>query len=180
VLRNYVTTALRSLHRHLGVTTLNGLGLGVGIGVSVLLLFFVRSEPAMNDVFPNAEQIYRVDSWHTDDSSIRYISTHPLGETIGQGAPGVEARTWLYGIWVTVGTDGEYHRRDSFLTNPGFVDVFDLPLQHGDSETALDQPRSVVLRADLARTLFGTTDVVGRTVDVKTYRHGAPPAPTQP
>ena len=176
MLRNYLVTALRALRRHLGYTAINVVGLGVGIAVSVLLLFFVRSEMAVNDLFPNADRIYRIDSWHADEGDkLRFISTHPLGETIEQGAPGVEARTWLYGIGVTLGTEGDYVRHDALLANPGFFDVFDLPLRHGDPETALDEPRSVVLRADLARTLFGTTDVVGRTVDVKTYRHGSQP-----
>ena len=176
MLRNYVTTALRSLRRHPGFTAINVIGLGVGIGVSVLLLLFVRSELAVNDLFPNAERIHRIDSWRTDsDNSTRYIATNPLGETIEREAPGVAARAWLYGLWVTIGSEGEYYRRDAFLTNPGFFDVFDLPLRHGDPETALDQPRSVVLRADVARTLFGTNDVVGRTVDVQTQRHGTQP-----
>jgi len=176
MLRNDLKTALRSLRRHLGVTAVNVVGLGVGIGVSVLLLFFVRSELAVNDVFPNADRIYRIDSWHTDEGDkLRFISTNPLGKTIEREAHGVQARTWLYGIGITVRTDGDYYRRESLLTNPGFFDVFDLPLRHGDPETALDQPRSVVLRSDVARTLFGTTDVVGRPVDVKTYRNGTQP-----
>jgi putative ABC transport system permease protein len=176
MLRNYLTTAIRSLRRHLGVTTLNVLGLGVGIGVSVLLLLFVRSELAVNDLFPNAERIYRIDSWHTDgNSGPQFLSTNPLGETIEREAPGVQARTWLYGLWVTLGTEGDFYRRDAFLTNPGFFDVFDLPLRRGNPETALDQPRSVVMRADVAETLFGTTDAVGRTVDVKTYRNESQP-----
>jgi putative ABC transport system permease protein len=173
MLSNYLTTALRSLRRTLGTTAINVVGLSVGIAVCVLLLLFVRSELAVNDVFPNAERIYRVDTWQTDsDNSIRYIATNPVGETIKRDAPGVEARTWLYGLWMTVGTKGDFYRRDTFLTNDAFFDVFDLPLRHGTPETALDEPRSAVLRADVARTLFGATDVVGRTLDVQTYRNG--------
>jgi len=176
MLRNYATTALRALRRHWGFTTINVIGLGVGIAVSTLLLLFVRSELAVNDIFPNAEHIYRIDTWHTDsDGSTPYIATNPVGKTIKQKAPGIEARTWVYGLWVTVGAEGDYYRRDTFLTNDEFLDVFDLPLRHGNPETALDKPRSAVLRADVARTLFGTTDVVGRTVDVKTYRNGDQP-----
>jgi len=155
MLRNYLTTALRSLRRHWSFTTINVIGLGVGIAVSTLLLLFVRSELAVNDFFPNAERIYRIDTWHTDsDGSIRYIATNPVGETIKQKAPGVEARTWVYGLWVTVGAEGDYYRLDTFLTNDEFLDVFDLTLRHGNPETALDEPRSAVLRADVARTLF--------------------------
>jgi len=176
MLRNYVTIALRSLRRRWGFTTINVIGLGVGIAVSTLLLLFVRSELAVNDLFPNAERIHRIDSWQTDsENQLPFISTNPLGETIEKEAPGVQARTWLYGLCVTLGTEGDFYRRDAFLTNPGFFDVFDLPLRHGNPETALDAPRSAVLRADVARTLFGTTDVVGRTLDRKTYR-SAPPA----
>ena len=173
MLRNYLTTALRALRRHLGFTAINVIGLGVGIAVSTLLLLFVRSELAVNDLFPNADRIHRIDTWQTDsDDSIRYIGTNPVGKTIKRDAPGVAARTWVYGLWITVGAEGDYYRRDTFLTNSQFFDVFDLPLRYGTPETALDEPRSAVLRADVARTLFGTTDVVGRTMNVRTYRNG--------
>jgi putative ABC transport system permease protein len=176
MLSNYVTTALRSLRQHLGYATINVVGLGVGIAVSALLLLFVRSEMAVNDVFPNAERIYRVDSWQTEGTpGPRQISTAPVGETLEREVPGVDGRTWVYGMFVTLGTENEYHRRDSFLTNADFFEVFDLPLLRGDAETALDEPRSIVLREDIARTIFGTTDVVGRTVNVNTYRNGQQP-----
>jgi putative ABC transport system permease protein len=176
MLSSYLRTASRTLKRHPGSTAINVVGLGVGIAVTVLLLLFVRSELAVNDIFPNAERIYRIDTWRTgSDNSIRHIATNPVGETIKRDAPGVEARTWLYGLWMTVGTEGDFYRRDTFLTNDAFFDVFDLPLRHGTPETALDEPRSAVLRADVARTLFGTTDVVGRTLDVQTYRNGTQP-----
>jgi len=111
MLQNYLRTALRSLRRHPGFTAVNVIGLGVGIAVSTLLLLFVRSELAVNDIFPNAEHIYRIDTWHTDsDGSIRYIATNPVGKTIKQKAPGIEARTWVYGLWVTVGAEGDYYR----------------------------------------------------------------------
>jgi putative ABC transport system permease protein len=173
MLANYVRTALRALRRHLGTTAINVVGLGVGIAVSVLLLLFVRSELAVNDVFPDTERIYRLDRTSAAaDGLPRFITTNPAGEALEQTVPGVAARTWLYGIGVTLGTEDDFYRRDAWLTNPAFFDVFGISLQHGDPATALDQPRSVVLRADLARTLFGTTDAVGRTVTVNTYQKG--------
>ena len=176
MLSNYVTTALRSLRRHRGYATINVVGLGVGIAVAALLLLFVRSEMAVNDVFPDAERIYRVDSWQTEGNpGPRQISTAPVGETLEQDVPGGAGRTWLYGIFVTLGAENEYYRRDSFLASSDFFEVFDLPLLHGETETALGEPRSIVLREDIARTIFGTTDVVGRTVTVNTYRNGQQP-----
>jgi putative ABC transport system permease protein len=89
-----------------------------------------------------------------------------------QQFPEVDAQTRMYGIWVTLGTGADFYRRDAWLADPTFLDVFDLPLVHGDAETALQAPRTVVLHEELARTLFGSADVVGRTVEVKTWRNG--------
>jgi putative ABC transport system permease protein len=173
---SYLKTALRALWRHRGTTVINVVGLGVGIAVSVLLLLFIRSELAVNDVFPNAERVARLDSeWADADRGLPFLTTAPAGETMQRQFPEVEAQTRMYGIWVTLGTGTDFYRRDAWLADPTFLDVFDLPLLHGDAETALQAPRTVVLRDDMARTIFGSTDVVGRTVEVKTWRNGPQP-----
>lgn len=176
MLRSHLHTAVRSLHRHLGYAAINVVGLGVGIAVSVLLLLFIRSEWAVNAVIPDAERIVRLDSeWADADRGLPFLTAAPAGETMQRQFPEVEAQTRMYGIWVTLGTGADFYRRDAWLADPTFLDVFDLPLLHGDAEAALKQPRTVVLRDDLARTLFGSTDVVGRTVEVKTFRNGPQP-----
>lgn len=173
---SYLKTAFRSLRRHLGYTVINVVGLGVGIAVSVLLLLFVRSELAVNDIFPNAERIYRIDSeWAAEDRGLPFLTTAPAGATMQDQFPAVRAQTRMYGIGVTLGTESDFYRRDAFLVDPSFLDVFDLPLLRGDAQTALQEPRTVVLHESLARRLFGTTDVVGRTVEVKTWQHGDQP-----
>jgi len=64
MLSSYLRTAFRALKRHSGSTSINVVGLGVGIAVTVLLLLFVRSELAVNDLFPNADRIHRIDTAH--------------------------------------------------------------------------------------------------------------------
>ncbi len=176
MLRSYFRTAVRSLRRHPGTTAINVVGLGAGIAVSVLLFLFIRSERAVNAVIPDAERIVRLDSeWADPDRGLPFLTAAPAGETMQRQFPEVEAQTRMYGIWVTLGTGTDFYRRDAWLADPTFLDVFDLPLVYGDAETALKAPRTVVLRDDLARTLFGSTDVVGRTVEVKTWRSGPQP-----
>ena len=176
MLRSYFRTAERSLRRHPGTTAINVVGLGAGIAVSVLLFLFIRSERAVNAVIPDAERIVRLDSeWADPDRGLPFLTAAPAGETMQRQFPEVEAQTRMYGIWVTLGTGTDFYRRDAWLADPTFLDVFDLPLVYGDAETALKAPRTVVLRDDLARTLFGSTDVVGRTVEVKTWRSGPQP-----
>ncbi|HSN08777.1 MAG TPA: FtsX-like permease family protein, partial [Hanamia sp.] len=48
-----------------------------------------------------------------------------------------------------------------------FFDVFQIPVIAGDTRHALDEPNTVVLTASSAKKYFGTTDVVGKTIEVK-------------
>jgi hypothetical protein len=77
MLQNYFSP-LPAPCRPLGAAAANLIGLEVGIAVSTLLLLSARSGPAMNDVFPNAGRIPRIDRRHAHPSSSR--ATGPLGE----------------------------------------------------------------------------------------------------
>src|SRR6185503_19033549 len=43
--------------------------------------------------------------------------------------------------------------------------IFDFPLLQGDRKTALREPNSIIINEDLAKRLFGKTDVMGKTVN---------------
>src|SRR6185503_10930225 len=45
-----------------------------------------------------------------------------------------------------------------------FLDIFDLPFVAGDAKNALRDPNSAVLTQDAAKRLFGTDNVLGRTI----------------
>ncbi|HSZ87417.1 MAG TPA: FtsX-like permease family protein, partial [Puia sp.] len=49
-----------------------------------------------------------------------------------------------------------------------FFSIFSFPLLKGNPKTALLEPHSIVLAEDAAKKYFGSTDVLGKTVDVKT------------
>ncbi len=176
MLRNYLKIAYRNLKRQKGYTLINVAGLAIGIACCVLIFLFVRSELAVNAVFEDAERIYRVDSdWQDEDAGLPFLTLAAASPTMERVYPEVLDQTRLYGIVLSVGVGNQWLRRDAYVADPSVLNVFDLPLLHGDPAAALREPRSVVLRADLARALFGTTDVVGRTVQLETFRHGHQP-----
>jgi putative ABC transport system permease protein len=45
-----------------------------------------------------------------------------------------------------------------------FLEIFDLPFIAGDAKNALRDPSSAVLTQDAAKRLFGTDNVLGRTI----------------
>src|SRR5690606_9556330 len=45
--------------------------------------------------------------------------------------------------------------------------VFTLPAVHGDTDKALDESNTVVITESMAEKYFGTTDAMGKTIEIK-------------
>ena len=58
----------------------------------------------------------------------------------------------------------EFEERGFFFADPEFLEVFSWKMIHGDPETALKDPYSVILTTSVARKYFGDEDVVGSRV----------------
>jgi putative ABC transport system permease protein len=50
------------------------------------------------------------------------------------------------------------------VVDPDFLTMFSFPLVRGNAGTALNDPQAIVITQTLARKLFNTEDVVGRTI----------------
>ena len=60
MLRNYLTTALRNLRRHIGYSLINLIGLALGLTVTLQIFLFVQSELGYDIFHDDAENLYRV------------------------------------------------------------------------------------------------------------------------
>ena len=60
MIRSYLTTALRTLWKHRGVTAINVVGLAVSLAVALLVLLFVRQQWRMDRFHAESEQIHRL------------------------------------------------------------------------------------------------------------------------
>ena len=52
-------------------------------------------------------------------------------------------------------------------SDPGFFKIFDFNLLKGNPQTALSSPKSAIITTKAARGIFGTTDVMGRTIRIE-------------
>ena len=176
LLRNYTIIALRRLRRHPASNAVNILGLAVGIACCLLIFLFVRNELAVNTVFAEADRIYRVGSdWKEEDMGLRITTVAPAGETLVRLYPEVvdQVRLYLMSGDLRVGENG--YRRDIMMADPSVLKLFDLPLTRGDPNTALAAPRSAVVTDQLAKEVFGTTDVLGEVIYLRTWQRGERP-----
>jgi putative ABC transport system permease protein len=160
-------TFYRSLVRHKLYAALNIGGLAVGIAVFLVLGLYVRFETSFEHWMPGYQHIYLVESRTPDEISATFRQNTPVAfwTAVEHDLPGTIG-TRLSDANATVIKDGVGVNEDLALVDPGFPQVFDLPVVQGDLHHAFDDPSSIVLTQTTARKYFGDADAVGKPLTV--------------
>lgn len=170
MLSNYLRIALRNIKRDKAYSIINIAGLSVGITCSLLILLFIRFETSYDRYHPNADQIYRV----IFASPTEFMGTNkqaftpgPLAQALMDEFPEVLQTARLE----EAGSDASlsyktisFTEEDFYYTDPGYLEMFAVPLLKGDPETALDNPFSLLLSERMAAKYFGSGDPLGKTL----------------
>jgi putative ABC transport system permease protein len=172
---SYIKTSGRSIVRNKLFSTINIIGLAISMSVGLLLIGLISDIRSYDQFHQNKERIYRVTSNyqyldHADDTY--FASTSPrAGQLLSESFTGVEDAAVMYS-----GADDDIKTTDDkiiplkgFWANASFFNVFTFPLMEGHAATALKEPFSLVLTREAAKKLYGTTDVIGKTVTLKEH-----------
>ncbi len=173
MLKNYFKSALRSLWKHKSHSTINILGLAIGMACVVLILLYVKSELSYDKFHEKIDQIYLLNiqttNPQTGDVSKRAIGPYRLKDELDVDFTDLEAVVRIAPQnreRIDVGTDTYYEENLAFV-DPEIFSVFTFPLIQGDKLTALDNPYSLVLTADIAKKYFAGEDPMGRVVKIR-------------
>lgn len=173
MLKTYLKTAWRNLLNNKLFSALNIFGLAIGLAVALLLSLFIIQERSF-DSFPSRDKIFRYLAHITYDGTNTLWPGVPnaVGPTVQENIPEVKfsARTLLNGFGInnasiSVGQDA-YAEPHLYWADADITEIFDLQFIHGDRETALDRPNSIILSASKAKQYFGEETPVGRTVEL--------------
>lgn len=164
--QHYLKITWRNLTRSKVFSFINIFGLSIGLTCSILILLFVKDEVSFDKFHQHQDQIYRV----TTESTARgatSITGLVIGPKFARNVPGIKAfvRYQQAGTDVKIGTDIEPLRL--FRADPNFFSVFSFPLIAGNPLTCLLAPNSIVLSRDEAIRQFGSTNIIGKTVQLK-------------
>lgn len=169
--RNYLTVGLRALAKNKVYAFINIFGLSIGIAACLLILLYVRYERSYDEWLPDADRIYQFQSTyqsktapdHFENQGAPYVTKPALLKDF----PQIESATYFGGgARVTVLKDGRAYTPDkASLVDSAFFDTIPLPLVHGD-RSALTRPGTAALSETQANSLFGSTDIVGKTLTV--------------
>ncbi len=180
--KNYLKTAVRNLWKHKIFSFINITGLTIGLSSFILIALFIFDELTYDGIHQNADNIYRVVESKTSaegKTTKRSGTGFLVSERAKTGFPEIKdvariSHFWRPDIRTSDNRENIFHE-DFIAANPGFLTVFSFPLLYGDRNSALSEPKSVILTEETAKKFFsggsagpggdaahGIADVVGK------------------
>ena len=168
MIHHHLKLAIRNIQRKGLFSVLNIVGLSVGLASFLVIGLYVFQESTFERGFSKADRTYRIYTKFLNASLMATSSVNLADELAKQ--PEVEEATSLMRVpnsqVLSVG-DVVFQPNNYFEVDESFFHVFDFDLLYGNRETALNNPNSLILTEEEAQRLFGRTDVVGETVEIK-------------
>jgi putative ABC transport system permease protein len=169
MITNNLKPAFRNLFRNKLYSSLNIAGLSIGLTFSILLLLWVQDELSFNAFHEKAPQLYQVNahfgtgidkqSWGVSPATIAPYSLREIPEVSGAVRL---AENYDVGI-MEVGNQKIYEKKLSYVDS-SFFQLLTFPLLKGNVDRPFPTLQSVVVNETFAKTYFGSTDVIGKTI----------------
>jgi predicted permease len=161
MLKNHLKVATRNIKRHKVYSFINIAGLAIGLSCCILILLWVQDELSYDRFHDNAENLYVATF-----SNGSKVTPTALGPFLKAEFPEVFqiSRYNMLGRGLLKYEDTEIYEYGGIMVDPGFVKMFTIQFLEGDSETALNNPNSILLSKRFAEKLFGTKDPIDQTV----------------
>lgn len=171
MLTNYFIIAWRNIIKNRFYSSINILGLSAGIAFTFLVGAFVWSQLQVNVQLKNADRQYIIQSRWKDPSmgsSLTTIEQLPLA--LKRDYPQLVANYYRWdGITSNVSRGDKVFREGLQVGDSTFLTTYGFKLLYGDAGSALKDPFSAVITADLAKKYFGRTDVVGQSLSIQNF-----------
>jgi len=170
-IRSYYRTAVRQIARSRFHATVNIVGLSIGVSFTLLIAMYCWSEWEVNRQLKNAGQQYILTSdWKDPNMGYVLATLGPLARALKENYPALVANYYRFdGMTVIVSNGNKDFREELQLGDSTLLSMYGLPLLQGNARTALDNPFTVIITDDRAMQIFGTTDVVGKSLSIANF-----------
>src|SRR6476620_10353621 len=169
--KSYFKIAWRNISRHKAYAGINIFGLAIGIAACLLILQYVSFELRYEDFQVNKDRIYRVQQDRYDNGKLSTqwaAGAYAVGNSFKAAIPEIEDYVKVVGNGrVTAEVNNQPLKVEKvYFTTNSFFSVFTYPLIAGNKDNALKEPFTAALSEETAKTIYGTTDVVGKSLEL--------------
>lgn len=170
MISNFFKVACRNLFRSKGFSVINITGLAIGMAATILILLWIQNERSYDEFHENKDRIYEVWNRVPFDGKISTWNSvpAPLARVLEKDLSDVErtARVKPYNRMLFSSGDKKIIEK-GMVVDTGFLQIFSFPMLRGNPFTALNDPHSVVITERLAKSFFGSDEVLGKIIRVE-------------
>ena len=173
MLKNYFVASIRSLRKHYSYSTINIVGIGLGLATCILLSVWINHELSYDQFHKNANRIYRGSLEYSFGGQTAKTSVSPtaLLPVLKKNFADVENGVRIYNpsFWnpyIIKNNDKLFQEKKFYYADSTFFQVFSFHLLKGNPDKALTEPNSLLLTQSSAKRIFGTEDVIGKTLTI--------------
>ncbi|QXU42744.1 ABC transporter permease [Pedobacter sp. D749] len=164
--------ALRNLWRNKVSSFINVIGLAIGLAACLMLLLYVTYEWNFDKQAKESANVFTtMTNIPGDNGKISGTfegSTTAFGPVIKQSLPELKYMARMdYGGKNLIANGQNAFKRQSKFAEPDILKMYDYEFIYGNASTALSNPNSVILTESTAKVLFGTADVLNKSVRFK-------------
>lgn len=173
MIKNYFKIAIRHLWKNKLYSFINIAGLAVALTCVVLSILYYKHEHSFDSFHKKNQHLYRITTTYIDNKTgqiQRGAGTAQVhGPAFKEAIPEILNYARLYGgdVMENVRSSDKAFTIGAGFADHSFFKIFSFPLLYGDPATVLKDKYSVVITEKTARKFFGTTDVVGKRLDIE-------------
>ena len=164
--------SFRYLANRRGNTLARFVSLSLGLFVALIIFAKVGYNYSMNRWIPNHKQVYCVGQYsgveQSPEPDVDYRIFSPIYEALKNDNPQIESIVPVYGYFSrkVLYQDKDEIESHILLTTSSFFSTFGVKVISGDPEYALSSPGSVMISEDIAQTIFGDENPLGKSIKI--------------
>ena len=170
MIKSFFISAWRNMLRSKMYSFINVMGLSIGLACCMLILLYNKDEVSYDRFHENVKNIYRITNV-TVGANGKVMGTNGItgmmpGPAFKREVPEVKDFVRLQGEQLPVKVGTEIFDQEVTYVDENFFDVFSFPLKEGNPKEVLKDMHSVVLNEAVAKKFFGTSNVIGKTIEL--------------
>ena len=181
---NHLKAASRTLLKQKVYSSIKIGGFAIGISICLLIALFMKDELSYNSHLKDHDELYMAVIGYRNDGDLEKYTWFPapyagvlksdfpevtesgrmlVGQSFGAGDANIRI----------VGETVNYFETGFAYADQSVLDIFGWPMVHGNPETALEEPWSMILTERKAEKLFPGINPIGKTVYIDNYTENA-------
>lgn len=167
MIQQHIKMAWRSLTKAKALSGIHIVGLAVAIATATLLYLTAMFELSFDNFHSQREKIALLYTQSHPETGITYNATMPtpLTPLLKAAMPEIELASRYLNAGVILRHGDKQFNSNHKYVDADFLRIFDFPFQAGNAQ-ALDQQDNLVIDKTMALNLFGSVDIIGKSVEV--------------